>query len=150
MRSEDPARGTSRPRAVGSPRYLQALKVPLALVFVAATAMMTYYWVYVQREADYLTNRNFRKLAVISHQLEEEFKSVAVVLRSLRPLADPRDPRLFGKTPRSLKDDLNLARGSTPILSLVVTGVAAGVPTLLKLATLLGDKRSSSTNAAQL
>ena len=49
MPSEDPAGGTSRPRAVGAPRYLQALKVPLALVFVAATAMMTYYWVYVQR-----------------------------------------------------------------------------------------------------
>ena len=27
----------------------------------------------------------------------------------------------------------------------IVTGVAAGVPTLLKLATLFGEKRSSST-----
>ena len=122
---EDPAPGTPRPRAVSSPRYLQALKVPLALVLIAATATMTYYWVYVQREAEYFNNRNFRKLAMMSHQLEEEFKSVAVVLRSLRPLTDPRNPSRLGASPRSLKEDLDLARRSTPILSLV-----SALPTL--------------------
>src|SRR4029450_6214794 len=110
---EDPAAGTPRPRAVSSPRYLQALKVPLALVFIAATAMMTYYWVYVQRESDYFANRNFRKLAMLGHQLEEEFKSDTVVFRSLRPLPAPARS---GRTP---KNDLDLARRSTPILSLV-------------------------------
>ena len=72
--------------------------MPLALVFIAATAMMTYYWVYVQHEADYFTNRNFRKLAMMSNQLEAEVKSVAVVLRSLRTLAYPRDPRRVADT----------------------------------------------------
>ncbi|MEO8260735.1 MAG: cache domain-containing protein [Acidobacteriota bacterium] len=133
---EDPATGTARPRAATAPRYLQALKVPLGLAFIAATAMMAYYWVYVQREADYLTTRNFRKLAMIAHQLEEEFKSVTVVLRSLRPLADPRDP---GKTPRSIKDDLALARGSTPILSLV-----SDLPTLYGNAMLVPALRDST------
>ena len=132
---EDPAPGTPRRGAVSSPRYLQALKVPLALVLIAATAMMTYYWVYVQREADYFTNRNFRKLAMMSHQLEEEFKSVAVVLRSLRPLVDPRDPR----GGRSLKDDLDLARRSTPILSLVPE-----LPTLFGQAMLVPALRDST------
>lgn len=37
-------------------------------MFIAGTAMMTYYWVYVQRESDYFANRNFRKLAMLSHQ----------------------------------------------------------------------------------
>ena len=99
--SEEPAGATRRPRGVGSPRYFQALKVPLALVFIAATAMMTSYWVYVQQQADYFTNRNFRKLAMLSHQLEEEFKSVTVVFRSLRPLADPRFPAASA-TPRAV------------------------------------------------
>jgi hypothetical protein len=137
--SDDPPGGAPRPRAVGSPRYLQALKVPLALVFIAATAMMTYYWVYVQRQADYFTNRNFRKLAMMSHQLEEEFKSVTVVLRSLRPLADPRDPRRLGTAPRSLKDDLDLARRSTPILALVPE-----LPTLFGDAMLVPALRDST------
>jgi len=122
MPSEDPARGTSRPRAVGSPRYLQALKVPLSLAFIAAAAMMIYYWVYVQRESDYFTNRNFRKLAMMSDQLEAELESLADVLHSLRTLAYPRDPRVVKTT---LKQDLDYIRQSTPILSLV-----SDVPTL--------------------
>ena len=100
--------------------------------------MMTYYWVYVQREADYFTNRNFRKLAMLSHQLEEEFKSDAVVFRSLRPLADP--PRSVQKSARSPKDDLDLARRSTPILSLVPE-----LPTLYGNAMLVPALRDSTS-----
>ena len=95
--------------------YLQALKVPLALVFIAATAMMTYYWVYVQRQADYFTNRNFRKLAMMSDQLEAEFGSVAACA-SLTP--DPgvsAQPR--SRSGNTLKEDLDISADRRRLLS---------------------------------
>ena len=137
--SEDPARGTSRPRAVGSPRYLQALKVPLALVFIAATAMMTYYWVYVQRAGGLLHQSQFPQarddVPSAGRGVQERHRcpSLAAAPRG------PADPRRLGNAPRTLKDDLDLARRSTPILSLVTD-----LPTLYGNAMLVPALRDST------
>ena len=71
--------------AIKTSAFVNALKIPLALVVLLGATFGAYYFIYVRGEHEYLIGRNFRLLAMMGEQIDQAIHNHNTVLSSHLP-----------------------------------------------------------------
>src|SRR5215831_12150725 len=79
--------------------YLGALRIPVTILLLVGGVYGSYYFLYVTRERDYLTGRNFRLLATMGEQIEATIQNDQKVLDNLLGLQTPSGNGTLPDTP---------------------------------------------------
>jgi hypothetical protein len=72
---------TSLPRMDGKDSIFARLLIPSVTVLVLSAIFFAYYFFYVKERSEYLTNRNFRALAILGNQLSDTIGNYGGILK---------------------------------------------------------------------
>jgi hypothetical protein len=82
---------TSRPRMGRRDSVLGRLLIPIITIVLLSATFFAYYFFYVKERSEYLTNRNFRALAILGNQLSDTIGNYGGILKDFGNEVKRRD-----------------------------------------------------------